>query len=191
MKKVTAMLAWLTFSVLISSYLVMAQAPPAGGQQAPPQPMSFFVTSTGSGNGANLGGLAGADALCQKLATAAGSTKTFHAYLSTQGPNAVNARDRIGPGPWYNARGARIAMSLADLHGDTIEQARLGNNLTKQSALVETGAMPKGAGDTPNQHDVMTGSLPDGRAYTDGLDHTCGNYTSNADVAPLARGTAR
>ncbi len=178
MKKVTAMLAWLTFSVLISSYLVMAQAPPAGGQQAPPQPMSFFVTSTGSGNGANLGGLAGADALCQKLATAAGSTKTFHAYLSTQGPNAVNARDRIGPGPWYNARGARIAMGLADLHGDTIEQARLGNNLTKQSALVETGAMPKGAGDTPNQHDMLTGSQTDGRAFTDAMDHTCGNWTS-------------
>ena len=141
MKKATALLAWLAFSVLISSYLVLAQGPPAGGQggqpAAPPPPMSFFVTSAGSGDGANLGGLAGADAICQKLATAAGSTKMFHAYMSTQGPNAVSARDRIGTGPWYNARGARIAMGLADLHGDTIEQARLGNNLTKQSSLLE------------------------------------------------------
>jgi hypothetical protein len=141
--------------------------------------MSFFVTSAGSGNGANLGGLAGADAICQKLATAAGSTKTFHAYLSTQGPGAVNARDRIGSGPWFNARGARIAMGLADLHGDTAEQARLGNNLTKQTALTETGAMPKGVGDQPNEHDMLTGSQTDGRAYTDGMDHTCNNWTSS------------
>ncbi len=183
MKKVTAILAWLAFSVVLSSFLAFAQAPPAGGQggqpAAPPQPMSFFVTSAGSGDGANLGGLAGADAICQKLATAAGSTKTFHAYMSTQGPNAVNARDRIGTGPWYNARGARIAMGLADLHGDTIEQARLGNNLTKQSALLETGAAPKGVGDQPNEHDMLTGSQTDGRAYTDGMDHTCNNWTSN------------
>jgi len=177
-------------ALLLGSYFVLAQAPapPAGGargggggggQQAPPQPMSFFVTSAGSGNGANLGGLAGADAICQKLATAAGSTKTFHAYLSTQGPGAVNARDRIGTGPWFNAKGQRIAMGLADLHGDTVEQARLGNNLTKQTVFTEGGVTPKGAGDQPNEHDMLTGSQTDGRAFTDGMDHTCNNWTSS------------
>ena len=169
-------------SLTIGSYFAFAQQPPAaGGQQAPPPPMSFFVTSAGSGNGANLGGLAGADAICQRLATAAGSTKTFHAYMSTQAANgqpAVNARDRIGQGPWYNAKGARIAMGLADLHGDTVEQARLGNNLTKQSALTEKGDMIKGVGDMPNEHDMLTGSQTDGRAFTDGMDHTCNNWTS-------------
>src|SRR6185369_15840505 len=111
-------------------FLLSAQqpaAPPAGGGQrgaarGPQQPMSFFVTSVPIGDGGNLGGLTGADAHCQKLATAAGSTKTFHAYLSTQGPNAVNARDRIGAGPWYNSKGGRIAQNLGDLHGDTVEQ---------------------------------------------------------------------
>src|SRR5213078_4939158 len=94
-----------------------------GGQAAPPQPMSFFVTSVGKGNGANYGGLAGADAYCQSLAAAAGrGAATWHAYLSTQGPGAVNARDRIGSGPWYNARGQRIGQNVAELHGDTIEQ---------------------------------------------------------------------
>src|SRR5689334_6459438 len=94
----------------------------------PPPPMSFFITSVGMGDGANLKGLAGADAHCQALAAAAGrGSATWHAYLSTQGPNAVNARDRIGSGPWYNARGQRVAQNLGELHGDTIEQARLGN----------------------------------------------------------------
>jgi len=145
--------------------------------------MSFFVTSAGSGTGANLGGVAGADAICQRLAMAAGSNKTYHAYLSASAANgqpAVNARDRIGQGPWYNAKGARIAMGLADLHGDTVEQARLGNNLTKQTALTEKGDMIKGVGDQPNEHDMLTGSQTDGRAYTDGMDHTCGNWTSSA-----------
>src|SRR5207244_4197125 len=101
-----------------------------GGAQAPAQPMSFFITSVGKGDGANYGGLTGADAYCQSLAAAAGrGMSTWHAYLSTQGANAVNARDRIGSGPWYNQRGQRIAMNVAELHGDTIEQARIGNAL--------------------------------------------------------------
>jgi hypothetical protein len=143
--------------------------------------MSFFVTSVGKGDGANLGGLAGADAHCQQLAAAAGrGGAMWRAYLSTQGPGAVNARDRIGNGPWHNARGQVIAMNNAVLHGDTIEQARMGNALGKMFALNEKMATVNGVGDMPNQHDVLTGSTPDGRAYTDGMDHTCNNWTSNA-----------
>src|SRR6185312_16052841 len=137
-------------AVVTVSGLVFAQQPatppagqpPAGGQQpggrqgAPPPPMSFFITSVGKGDGANLGGLAGADAYCQTLATAVGAgNKTWHAYLSTQGPGAVNARDRIGTGPWFGAKGGRVAQNVADLHGDTLEQARVGNSLTKATAL--------------------------------------------------------
>jgi len=151
--------------------------------QAPPQPMSFFVTSTGPGKGADLGGLAGADRHCQSLAEAAGAGgKTWHAYLSTSGSDgqpAVNARDRIGSGPWYNAKGQRVAQSVADLHGDTLDAARLGNNISKASVLTEKGETIKGFGDTPNQHDILTGSKPDGTAYTDGMDHTCKNWTSS------------
>jgi hypothetical protein len=172
-------LAALVLSVVLGAYLVAAQQPPA-----PPQPMSFFVTSVGLGNGANLGGLAGADRHCQALATAAGAgSKTWHAYLSVSasgGQPAVNARDRIGAGPWYNAKGARIAQNVGDLHGDTVEQARLGNNINRTTALSEKGEPIKGVGDTPNQHDILTGSQTDGRAYTDGADHTCGNWTSGA-----------
>ena len=154
--------------------------PPGRGQQGPPQPMSFFITSVGKGDGANLGGLAGADAHCQQLAMAAGrGNAMWHAYLSTQGANAVNARDRIGSGPWYNQRGQRIAQNVAELHGDTIEQARMGNALGKQFSPNEKGMPVNGVGDTPNQHDILTGSQPDGRAYTDGMDHTCNNWTSN------------
>jgi hypothetical protein len=146
--------------------------------------MSFFVTSEGGGKGADLGGLAGADALCQRLAGASGqpgaSSRTWHAYLSTQGPGAVNARDRIGNGPWYNAKGQQIAASLAELHGDTLESGRLGNRINKVSALDEKGNMHKGIGDTPNEHDVLTGSQPDGRAFTDNADHTCNNWTSSS-----------
>ncbi|MEQ1759586.1 MAG: lectin [Vicinamibacterales bacterium] len=172
------------------SAIAFAQAPAAPPQAPPQQPMTFFITSTPKGDGANYGGLAGADAHCQQLAAAAGrGAATWRAYLSTQGPGGVNARDRIGTGPWYNAQGRQVASNLDELHGDTIERARLGNRLNKNTSLTEKGAPINGVGDTPNQHDIMTGSLPDGRAYTDGLDHTCGNYTSNADVAPLARGT--
>jgi hypothetical protein len=175
------------FSVALvgSSILVVAQQPPPAGQPAPPPPpMSFFVTSVGLGNGANLGGIAGADRHCQTLAAAAGGgSKTWHAYLSAPaagGQPAVNARDRIGPGPWYNAKGARIAQNVGDLHGDSLEQARRGNNLTKVTALNEKGETVNGVGDTPNRHDMITGSQLDGTAFTDGADHTCGNYSSGA-----------
>jgi hypothetical protein len=171
-------------SMLLGSYLGSAQAPAGqgGGRGGPPQPMSFFITSVPKGDGANYGGLAGADAYCQSLGAAAGrGAATWHAYLSTQGPGAVNARDRIGSGPWYNARGGRIGMGLADLHGDTIEQARTGNPLGKQISLTEKNTVVNGVGDMPNQHDILTGSQADGRAFTDSADHTCSNYTSNAD----------
>jgi len=157
---------------------IMALAQPA--QQQPQQPMSFFVTSVGKGDGANLGGLAGADAHCQALAAAAGrGSATWHAYLSTQGSGAVSARDRIGGGPWYNARGQRVAQNLGDLHGDTIDQARVGNALGKQFSLTEKGTAVNGVGDTPNQHDILTGTQPDGRGYSDGGDHTCNNWMGN------------
>jgi hypothetical protein len=153
-----------------------------GGGRGPQQPMSFFITSVGKGDGANYGGVAGADAYCQQMAMAAGrGGATWHAYLSTQGANAVNARDRIGNGPWYNARGQIVAMDKGVLHGDTIDQARVGNAMGKQISLTEKGTVNNGVGDMPNTHDILTGSRPDGTAYTDGMDHTCNNYTSNAD----------
>ena len=152
-------------------------------EKGPPPPMSFFVTSVGKGDGANLGGIAGADAQCQMLAQAAGAgDRTWHAYMSTQakdGQPAINARDRIGDGPWFNAKGQAVAKNVGDLNGDTIEQARVGNTLTKATVLDEKGNPIKGVGDTPNQHDMLTGSMPDGRAYSDGMDHTCNNWTSN------------
>src|SRR2546428_5576184 len=151
--------------------------------QAQQTNVTFFITSVGSGKGADLGGLAGADRHCQSLAAAAGAgNRTWHAYLSASasgGQPAVNARDRIGQGPWYNAKGGRVAQNVADLHGDTIEAARLGNNLGKQTALTEKGELINGVGDTPNKHDMLTGSQPDGRAFTDAMDHTCQNWTSN------------
>ena len=159
-------------------------------QQAPRAPMTFFITSTGIGKGANLGGLAGADAHCQKLAAAAGAgDKTWHAYLSTdggEGKPSVNARDRIGKGPWHNAKGTAIARDLGHLHGDTLDDARLGNLITKNNGLTEKGDLVNGVGSTPNMHDILTGSRPDGRAYGDGKDHTCKNWTSDSDgVAQL------
>jgi len=169
-------------ALLLAPSLAHAQAP---GPQ--PHPMSFFVTSVPIGKGGDLGGLAGADAHCQKLAAAAGGgNKTWRAYLSTQarpGAAAVNARDRIGQGPWYNSKRVPIAENLAELNGDTIELARLGSNLFKQSALNEKGEVINGAGDTPNTHDMLTGSRTDGRAYTDSTDHTCNNWTSSSTGA--------
>jgi hypothetical protein len=160
-----------------------AAAPPKPA--APKQPMGFFVTSVGSGNGGNLGGLAGADKHCQALAEAVGAgDRTWHAYLSlspADGKPAVNARDRIGAGPWYNAKGASVAKSVGDLHGDTLDQARLGNTLTRATALTEKGEPVKGFGDAPNQHDILTGSKLDGTAFTDGADHTCKNWTSDGE----------
>jgi hypothetical protein len=150
----------------------------ASAASAQPSSMTFFVTSAGSGKGADLGGLAGADKHCQMLAQSAGAGgKTWHAYLSTQGPDAVNARDRIGSGPWQNAKGTVIAKSVAELHGT--------NNLTKQSALTEKGEMVNGRGDTPNMHDVLTGSQPDGTAFAAGEDRTCGNWTKSDKGAAM------
>lgn len=138
--------------------------------------MSFFVTSVGLGNGANLGGLAGADKHCQALAAAAGAgNRTWRAYLSAAASGnqpAVNARDRIGKGPWYNAKGVMIAKSVEDLHSDK-------NNLTKQTALTEKGTMVNGVGDTPNQHDILTGSQADGTVQTG--EAPCGNWTSASE----------
>jgi hypothetical protein len=161
-----------------------APAPAASAPRELPKEFSFFLTSSGPGKGGDLGGLAGADAHCQKLAAAVGfGKKTWHAYLSTQaseGQPAVNARDRIGSGPWVNARGQVVAKDLAALHGDSVELAQLGNNLSKATVFTETGETRPGFGEKPNVHDVITGSLPDGRAYTDAADHTCRNYSSSA-----------
>jgi hypothetical protein len=178
MKKLIPHVTALAIALAAGSYLVLAQQPGRGG---PPQPMSFFITSVGKGDGANYGGLAGADAYCQQLGTAAGrgAPVVWHAYLSTQGASAVNARDRIGNGPWYNSRGGRIGMSVAQLHGDDINDARLGNAMGKQISLTEKQGIVNGVGDMPNTHDILTGSQPDGRTYTDGMDHTCNNWTSN------------
>jgi hypothetical protein len=144
--------------------------------------MSFFVTSVGPGNGADLGGLAGADRHCQQLAQAAGAgDRTWRAYLSTQAADseaAVNARDRIGQGPWQNATGVVIAQDVAELHGD--------NNLNKETALTEEGAVVNGRGDTPNRHDILTGTQPDGTAFAAAEDRTCGNWTmSGAEGAAM------
>ena len=144
--------------------------------QAQQDAMSYFVTSVGKGNGADLGGLAGADAHCQALAQAAGSTKTnWHAYLSTTEPGGaagVNARDRIGKGPWQNAKGVVVAKNAEDLHSDS-------NNFNKQTALTEKGEIVSGRGDAVNMHDILTGSDPQGLYSTAGGDTTCGNWTKS------------
>jgi hypothetical protein len=169
---------------MLSAAAMFAQAQQPQ-QKQPPAPMTFFVTSAGPGKGANLGGLAGADAHCQKLAEATGAgNRTWHAYLSASaadGKPAVNARDRIGAGPWHNAKGAMVARDLAQLHGDTLDLARTGNLVTKANSLTEKGGTVNGVGDTPNTHDILTGSQPDGRAYTDAADHTCKNWTSGGE----------
>ena len=138
--------------------------------------LSFFITSTGPGDGANLGGLAGADAYCKALATEVGAgDKEWRAYLSAAAANgqpAVNARDRIGSGPWMNAHGVVVARTVAELHSDN-------NNLTKETSISEKGDVINGRGDTPNRHDILTGTQLDGTAFADDEDHTCGNWTSN------------
>jgi len=156
--------------------------------------MSFFVTSVGMGKGGDLGGLAGADAHCRALAAAvnpANAERAWRAYLSTQarpGQPAINARDRIGQGPWYNTsftqlgqpQNAIISQDLSELHGDTLVQAQRGSNLFKQSARNEKGEVIHGVGDAPPvQHDILTGSQTDGRAFTGNADHTCNNWTSS------------
>jgi hypothetical protein len=148
----------------------LLHALPASAQQSA---MTFFVTSSGPGKGADLGGIEGADRHCQTLAQAAGAGgKIWRAYLSTQGAGAVNARDRIGKGPWQNAKGVVIAKDVADLHSAA-------NNISKQTALDEKGELVNGRGDRPNRHDVLTGSQPDGTAFSEPDDRTCGNYTKS------------
>ncbi len=173
-------------ATLLLSTLLLVPSPMSGQGQTPPppQPLGFFITSTGSGSGGNLGGLAGADKHCQTLAAAAGAgNRTWHAYLSAAAAGnqpAVNARDRIGAGPWYNAKSVLIAANVADLHGD-VERDR--NNIRKPTALNEKGQEVSGVGDKPNQHDMLTGSDSHGRlaAGTAGST-TCNNWTSNADT---------
>ena len=167
------------FVITFASLLALAVLPLAAPAQAQQAGMTFFVTSAGPGKGADLGGLAGADAHCASLAQAAGSTgKTWHAYLSTQGAGAVNARDRIGSGPWQNAKGITIAKSVDDLHSDA-------NNLTKQTALSEKGDVINGRGDQPNRHDILTGSTPEGRAFPADKDMTCRNWTSSTQGSAM------
>jgi hypothetical protein len=151
----------------------------AGGAEAQQTSMTFFVTSAGPGKGGELGGLTGADDHCQQLASAAGvGSRRWRAYLSVSsvdGKPAVNARDRIGAGPWRNAKGVVIAKSVDDLHGSE-------NNIGKQTALTEKGEPVNGRGDTPNMHDVLTGSQPDGRAFPVGdKDTTCGNWSKGGE----------
>jgi hypothetical protein len=169
------------FSALgLAGFLVVGASTVSLAQQA--ANMTFFVTSAGSGKGADLGGLAGADRICQQLAQAVGAgSHTWHAYLSTQaadGQAAVNARDRIGKGPWQNAKGVVVAKDVAELHGDN-------NNLNKQTALTEKGDVVNGRGDTPNRHDALTGSQPDGTAFPAGEDKTCHNWTSSTQGAAM------
>ena len=157
--------------ITLAALAALAMAP--GLAAAQPAQMTFFVTSANPGKGGDLGGLAGADAHCKALATAVGAgNRTWRAYLSTQGTGAVNARDRIGTGPWRNAKGEVVAKDVADLHEGAA-------GLTKQTALTEAGAIVNGRGDTPNMHDVLTGSQADGTAFAAGEDRTCANWTSS------------
>src|SRR5262249_322322 len=179
-------LATLTSAALMS----LALGGTVQAQQAPPQSpnMTFFVTSTGPGKGADLGGLEGADRQCQTLAQAAGAGgKAWRAYLGTQaadGAQAVNARDRIGRGPWQNFKGEVVAQNVDDLHGDN-------NKLGMQTSQTERGTIVAGVGYTPNYHDILTGSQPDGKAFAAGEDRTCRDWTSNtpgaAMVGPIHR----
>jgi len=167
---------------LVATAALLSACAPAANQGSSASSMTFFVTSSGSGNGANLGGLNGADRRCEDLAQAVGAGgHTWHAYLSTtaaQGAAAVNARDRIGRGPWRNAKGVVIAQSVNDLHSAN-------NNLNKQSALTERGDLVPGRGDSVNQHDILTGSSPDGRAVTGDTYSTCSNWTASGEGAAI------
>jgi hypothetical protein len=153
---------------------LVAAAFGVGSATAQDAEMSFFLTSKGPGDGANLGGIAGADAHCQMLAESAGAGgKTWRAYLSTSGDGAVHARDRIGDGPWVNANGVQVAADVDDLHSDN-------NKLGKENSVSESGEPINGRGDSPNRHDILTGSNLDGTAFTDAEEHTCGDWTSNS-----------
>ena len=169
-----------TVSACVTLAFGLLAAAPASAQSAN---TTFFLTSSGIGNGGNLGGVAGADNHCQTLAQAAGfgAPKVWHAYLSTQaadGKPAINARDRIGKGPWQNVKGVVIAKGVADLHSAS-------NNLTKETDLTEKGEVSNGIGDKPNRHDVLTGSQPDGTAFGPGQDRTCKNWTSSTQGAAM------
>lgn len=178
MHKTTRVLAIASTAAAAAALLIScATTPPTG-------PMGFFVTSAGPGNGADLGGLEGADAHCQKLATAAGAGKrTWRAYLSTgwtKDTPVVNARDRIGKGPWFNAKGVQIASDVDNLH--------TANNITKATALTEQGALVNGRGDTPNTHDILTGSRADGTAFSSapGMpEMTCGEWRKSGDGSAM------
>jgi len=175
---ITMRLPTLVSTIALMSFGLSASAQ---AQPAPPQSpnMTFFITSTGPGKGADLGGLEGADRQCQTLAQAAGAGgKTWRAYLSTQGNGAVNARDRIGKGPWQNFKGEVIAQNVDELHGDN-------NKLGMPISLTERGTMVAGVGYTPNYHDVLTGSQPDGKAFAAGEDRTCKNWTSSTQGAAM------
>lgn len=168
-------------TMTISGLALAAALLAAPSAQAQSANMTFFVTSNGPGKGADLGGLEGADAQCQKLAQAGGAgSKTWRAYLSTQaadGKPAVNARDRIGKGPWQNAKGVEIAKDVADLHS--------ANKISKETALTEKGEIVNGYGDQPNRHDILTGSQSDGTAFAGPDDRTCKNWTSSTQGAAM------
>jgi hypothetical protein len=172
-----ARLSVATALAVAAGVVVLAACASMGGASG----MSFFVSSKGSGKGGDLGGLAGADQLCTSLATAAGAgNRTWRAYLSSvavPGSAAVNARDRIGTGPWRNAKGVVVAQNVTELHG--------ANNLSKQTALTEKGEVVNGRGDTPNMHDILTGSQPDGTAIAGQVDSTCHNWTSSGEGAAM------
>lgn len=164
---------------LISMVAIALFAFAAQSMMAQEADMSFFLTGKGPGDGANLGGLEGADAHCTALAEAAGVTgKTWRAYLSTTGSGGVNAKDRIGTGPWHNANGVQVASSVADLHSDN-------NKLSKENSISENGEMINGRGDDPNRHDILTGSQMDGTAASGSDDSTCSNWTSNGEGSAL------
>jgi hypothetical protein len=166
------------FSALTAALALTACATGGSTSGSSENRMSFFVTSTNMGKGADLGGLAGADKHCQALAASVGAgSGTWRAYLSTTGAQPVNARDRIGEGSWINAKGLTIANNLEELHGD--------NRLGKVTALNEKGEEVKGRGDTPNQHDILTGSSPDGKAVPGDKDTTCKNWTSSGEGSAI------
>ncbi|MFA6549665.1 MAG: hypothetical protein WCT39_07060 [Candidatus Margulisiibacteriota bacterium] len=167
------------FLLLISAaYYYVTKPENSLGENTQQSAMTFFVTSANPGKGADLGGLSGADNYCQTLAATAGAgNRVWHAYLSTNGSLMVNARDRIGTGPWQNAQGVVIANNLEELHGN--------NNINKQTALTEKGFVINGRGDTPNLHDILTGSDPDGRAIVRSTDSTCNNWTSNTEGSAM------
>ena len=167
---------------LVSTAAAIALAACSGMSRAPQNKMSFFLTSANPGKGADFGGLAGADRYCQSLAASAGAGgRTWRAYLSSSavaGSTAVNARDRIGNGPWFNAKGEQIASSVDDLHGPS-------NKLNKQTALTEKGQIVSGGGDAVNLHDILTGSSTEGRAVSSDKDTTCGNWTKSGDGSAI------